>query len=607
MQRVLSPLTALSLVVLFSVLVPVNVNAQAPVVYLISPLDGAAYNTTTVEAVWEITTGSEPLNRSEYSLDEGSFIDVGNRTQVLFEDLTEGPHSLTVVCHDEDGMSGEVTVTFLVDTFAPNLEFTSPGTTYTNLDSIYVEWTVNDTVSQVDRIETRLNDGPWEDRNRDRGAVVKLPGEGEHDLRVRAHDEAGNSVEIRKELEMDRTNPDVEIISPLDLALLNTSRVEVIWSGGDQGSGISYFEVKLDANPPEQYDEPGSVFWSGIRDGRHEVRVYAYDMAGNLKMAVHTFQVDTLDPYVVQYFPMDDDVGVSDSIWVTFSELMDEDSIEVEVEGVRGNLSISNSQVIFVPDGLLEYGKVYNLTLNGRDLFGNWVGDFEWSFTTTDIGYVSGTVVDRFGNPIPNVLVNLDGNATDRTDGMGRFNLTYKMGEYNINFTRTGYKIENMTVCVIPGTAVELDGVTLYLQNENSDNTDRKIASLVAGILVLIFLLLLMLTVFIVKKARGPVISHEDRDEMLEILRHFDISTRIDQVDCYGILGVKRNAPDKDIKKAYRKLAGKYHPDKAMHQGEFDDDEAHIKMKEINAAKNILLSPEKRDLQDRILKVTKRY
>lgn len=59
--------------------------------------------------------------------------------------------------------------------------------------------------------------------------------------------------------------------------------------------------------------------------------------------------------------------------------------------------------------------------------------------------------------------------------------------------------------------------------------------------------------------------------------------------DYYKILGVDKNASQKDIKKAYRKLAAKYHPDKNP-----DDKAAEQKFKEINEANQVLSDPEKR-------------
>jgi len=64
--------------------------------------------------------------------------------------------------------------------------------------------------------------------------------------------------------------------------------------------------------------------------------------------------------------------------------------------------------------------------------------------------------------------------------------------------------------------------------------------------------------------------------------------------DYYEVLGVDRNATDEDIKKAYRKLAKKYHPD--VNPG---DKEAEAKFKEINEAYQILSDPEKREKYDR--------
>ncbi|NLR90833.1 DnaJ C-terminal domain-containing protein [Flammeovirga agarivorans] len=65
-------------------------------------------------------------------------------------------------------------------------------------------------------------------------------------------------------------------------------------------------------------------------------------------------------------------------------------------------------------------------------------------------------------------------------------------------------------------------------------------------------------------------------------------------IDYYKVLGVDKSADQSEIKKAYRKLARQYHPDKNP-----DDEVAHKKFQEINEANEVLSDPDKRKKYDK--------
>ena len=63
--------------------------------------------------------------------------------------------------------------------------------------------------------------------------------------------------------------------------------------------------------------------------------------------------------------------------------------------------------------------------------------------------------------------------------------------------------------------------------------------------------------------------------------------------DYYEVLGVSKDASERDIKKAYKRLAMKYHPDRTA-----GDKELETKFKEVKEAYEILTDDQKRQMYD---------
>src|SRR5579859_2272018 len=73
------------------------------------------------------------------------------------------------------------------------------------------------------------------------------------------------------------------------------------------------------------------------------------------------------------------------------------------------------------------------------------------------------------------------------------------------------------------------------------------------------------------------------------------MATQTQSKDYYGVLGVKKTATPEEIRKAFRKLARKYHPDVNP-----NNKQAEEKFKELSEANDVLTDPKKRKIYDQL-------
>ncbi|MFW3146420.1 MAG: J domain-containing protein [Thermoplasmatota archaeon] len=109
-----------------------------------------------------------------------------------------------------------------------------------------------------------------------------------------------------------------------------------------------------------------------------------------------------------------------------------------------------------------------------------------------------------------------------------------------------------------------------------------------------------------IKELPEPEVEEIDASWIeLDITRDFkhimkELERRRD--DCYEILGLPRNASAKEIHKAYRKLASRYHPDRGISKEGLSDEALKDKIRDINFSKEVLLNPTLRALHDKMIR-----
>ncbi len=474
-----SVVVILALLVVFSaaaaVVPPTTFNASGAgtgslSVNITQPYDGQYLGASTVVVKWE---ANEPANQISYyivSID-GLSPQYFTQNATTFTDLTNGRHTFTVIAVNNTGEKADDSVVFFVDTAAPVLNILAPGNNAAlNHSNVTLTWQASDP-SLITQYKVQMDGGAWSAPIIPTETSHTFPAvlDGYHDYAVVAFDGSGKSTSRTITVLIDSSPPTLHITHPANLTGFNHADVTVVWSGSDTGGeaiggNLQGYEIWVDGVKMITAAPSENQFTRNYTDGYHTVRIVAVDIANSTASDEVTFLVDTVAPGIESGLPVGDQEPVDTVIVVNFTKPMDHLATNITIPGVSGVMSWNGTVLTFTPSSYLAYGTSYTVTVTGRDLVGASISD-SWTFTTTDMGTISGVVVDNNGKPLAGVSVTLDGGATVVTNDLGEFTFNARAGPHNLTLSKSGWDGRTIPVTVQPGQSVGIGSFNVAPSN----------------------------------------------------------------------------------------------------------------------------------------------
>ena len=423
------------------------VDASAPSVIVTSHADGGHYTGSNVS--WTVTDYSGvaktevSTNGTDWTVINGTYYDFG---------LADGEHTIYLRLTDNVGHNVTVDVTFTVDNVQPEVNIISPEEDDLVAGGFTVTWNGSDALSGIDHYELKVDGGPWTVVSGNSTTVSGLSDHA-HTIYVRAYDRSGNMAEDLVNVTVDAIAPVVTITSPVSDHRTNSVDVTVTWTLYDVND-IGTLEIEVDDSGWIILDEDDlSSLVEDLSAGSHTITVRATDIVGNIGTDSVTIVIDLTAP-TADVAPTGKDVALNTSIIVVFSEAMDHGATTITVSGVSGTVTWNGTMATFSHSGL-AYNMVYTVTVSGKDLAGNTLR-MSWTFNTTLVGTVTGTVVDGQGDALAGANVTMNGMSAI-TDADGNFTFEdVRVDEYELTIALNGYGTLTMDITLIAAQTVEL-------------------------------------------------------------------------------------------------------------------------------------------------------
>lgn len=185
------------------------------------------------------------------------------------------------------------------DGTAPTLFISKPmGDAFINKNFTMIEWVSTDNIIGISHYTLTLDGEVLEDDLKETTYDLMDLQNGEHTVWISAFDRYYNVRSLSINFTIDVELPQVNITSPSEGSIINTTWVEFNWSGTDEFSGIQMYETRIDSGEWMYMGVDSSYAIEVPGDGEHNFQVRATDKANNSMISSINFEIDTELPTI---------------------------------------------------------------------------------------------------------------------------------------------------------------------------------------------------------------------------------------------------------------------------------------------------------------------
>ncbi|OPY32677.1 MAG: Periplasmic copper-binding protein (NosD) [Methanomassiliicoccales archaeon PtaU1.Bin124] len=459
-----------------------TVETEGPIV-IIAPSSPIYTNATHVEITIEVTSDIALISANSTQFQGGVLVNnldltssyVG-QTHVITEITVTVAQGHTVIFFRVNDSAGNYAVArqdIYCDLHDPNIEITSPMSgANLNSSSMIVRWEPGASYSGIAYFNISIDGAaPVKVSASTRSYEFTGLADGQHIVKVTAVSNARNSTTDEVSFTVDTVAPSLTILTPLNGTLFDQSTMTITW---EAEANLASMHYRVDGLAWQALSNNAvSTTLEGLTDGPHRIEIKATDLAGNEAVRNVTIIIDTVAPTAV-ITPHTGLLNITTVFHIGFSEVMNETSIFVAIEGISGQMNSNDRNTTFVPIGL-GYNQEYTMVIRGCDLAGNELS-ITWKFNTTQVAEMVGYLRDADGKAIANATLTLSNGASATTDANGYYVFhNVVVGNYSLTVHKDGYEDSTIPATVTKGGTSDLGTTTLTaiptISDRGLDNT----------------------------------------------------------------------------------------------------------------------------------------